>query len=135
MSLLIRKVNKSKWFQNDIKEREPVSADAITSCLRTYGNTLSVWEIESGDELDEAVLAIVAAHQHLESIDVIHLSPEYLTKNGIDCVHSKGRTPVDDLAENHVDLAKLTYEKLGVIAYHIVDRIVEHGMVRYTRTQ
>jgi hypothetical protein len=133
MCLFVRKIDRSKWLQNDIRQGERVSADAITHCMKTQNNTLSVWQIEADDNVDEAVLAIVAGHQHLESIDVITLTPAYLAQAGIEYTASKGRTPVTDLAETHINLIQLTYEKLGVIAYHVVDRIVQERIVRYTK--
>ena len=39
MRLLVRKIQKSKWMQNDILNGEPVSGDAITNCLKTKNNT------------------------------------------------------------------------------------------------
>lgn len=45
MTLLVRKINRAKWMQNDILSEQDVSADAITICMKTVGNTLSVWQI------------------------------------------------------------------------------------------
>jgi hypothetical protein len=90
MSLLVRKIDKGKWLQTNISGGEDVSADAVTNCLRTKGNALSVWGVETEAEIDEAVLAIVTGHQHLETIDVVSLSPEHLAVNGIDYQQTQG---------------------------------------------
>jgi len=115
MSLFVRKIIKSKWYQTDIENGDDVSADAITNCMKTKQNTLSVWEIESPDELDNAVLAIVSQHQHLETIDVVKLDSVSLVENEIVWVESRGLTPIDDLVDTHFDLSELTYPKLGII--------------------
>ena len=73
MSLLIRKINRNKWIQNDAVP-DDVPADAITGgCVRTQRNTLSVWEVPDENKIDEAVLAIVSAGHHLETIDVVQI--------------------------------------------------------------
>lgn len=132
MSLLVRKVNKAKWMQTDLTKNNDVSADAITNCLKTSMNTLSTWEINSQDEIDEAVLAIVSSHDHLETIDVVPLEYEHLKSSGVDSEKTEGSTPVIELREKHRDLSNLSYTKLGIIAYHIVDQIRGKIIFRYT---
>jgi hypothetical protein len=132
MSLFIRKINKAQWLQTDIVQGEDVSADAITNCMKTKGNTLSAWEVESKTDIDKAVLAMVAAGDHLETIDVVPMTPEYLTEKEVDFKKISGLTPVEGLIKNHINLEQLSYKKLGIIAYHIVDKIREREVKRYT---
>ena len=135
MSLFVRKIDKGKWFQVDLHQNTDYSADAITNCLKTRQNTLSVWEIISETDIDEAVLAIVSGQDHLDTIDVVLMSPDYLKKQGIDYKRTNGSTPVDDLVEKHIDLSNLTYKSLGIVAYHIVDKINDQKVKRYTIRQ
>lgn len=134
MSLFIRKINRNKWLQAD-QVPDDVSADAITGCMRTQRNTLSVWEVQDENKIDEAVLAIVSAGDHLETIDVIQIDREHLEENRIDCIQTEGRTPVEDLVGTHVDLCNLAYKELGIIAYHIVDKFRQGKVERYTKTR
>ena len=131
MSLLVRKIDKGKWLQNDIINDADISADAITICMRTKENKLSVWEIASESDINEAVLAIVSSGQHLETIDVVIMDRQYLTEQGISPVQKEGPTPVDNLRKTHYDLANLTYPKLGIIANHIVEGFKCKRVVRY----
>ena len=132
MSLLIRKINRNKWIQNDTVP-DDVPADAITGgCVRTQRNTLSVWEVPDENMIDEAVLAIVSAGHHLETIDVVQMDREHLEKNEIDCIQTEGNTPVKDLANTHIDLSDLAYKKLGIIAYHIANKFRQGKVERYT---
>lgn len=130
--LLVRKVNRAKWMQADLVKGEDVSADAITNCMKTCQNTLSTWKINSQEEIDEAVLAIASAQDHLESIDVVPLKHEHLQENGVKSLKTDGITPIIDLKEKHYDLADLSYKKLGIIAYHIADQIKKDKIFRYT---
>jgi len=133
MSLLVRKIDKAKWLQNDIVRGEDISADAITNCMKTYRNTLSAWQIDNDAEIDDAVLAIVSSHQHLDTIDIVCISKDRLDQNGINMKSTPGRTPVEDLTNKHIDIANLTYKTLGDVAYHIVKAFCEQNVKRYTR--
>lgn len=133
MPLLVRKIDKGKWLQNDIANGEDVSADAITNCLKTSGNTLSTWRIGNETQIDDAVLAIVSAHQHLDTIDVVLIKQDQLAEYDIILQDTPGLTPVVDLVENHVDIAKLTYKTLGAVAHCIVESFCKKNVKRYTR--
>jgi hypothetical protein len=130
MSLLIRKIKKSKWLQDDDVPND-VPADAITGCMRTQHNTLSVWEVPDESKIDEAVLAIVSAADRLETIDVVQIDREHLEQNEIDCKQIPGRTEVKDLADTHIDLSNLAYKELGIIACHIADKFRQDKVKRY----
>jgi len=133
MSLLVRKIDKAKWLQNDIKNGEDISADAITNCMKTSKNTLSAWQIDNDTEIDDAVLAIVSSHQHLDTIDVVYISKDRLDEDGLNMQRTLGRTPVRDLINNHIDIVNLTYKTLGDVAYNIVEAFCEQNVKRYTR--
>lgn len=135
MSLLIRKIEKAKWMQNDIVHDADISADAITNCMKTTGNTLSTWQISNNvdEEIDEAVLAIVSGHQHLDTIDVVCLNYRSLENQGIQIRLTPGKTPVKDLVDKHVDISGLTYKSLGVVANEIVQEIKQEKIIRYTK--
>ena len=131
--LLIRKINKSKWYQIDIKNDDDVSADAITNCLKTTKNTLSVWSIENEVDIEKAILAIASNLDYIETIDVVILNDEKLQEYGIKIITSMGNTPIDSLKEIHRDLSELTFSKLGHIKDHIVERIRNDKIKRFTK--
>ena len=130
---LIRKINKAKWFQVDIINDSDVSADAITNCLTTSRNKLSVWNIENEDDIEQAVLAIASSLEHIETIDVIILNTDILREYDINIITSTGNTPIESLKEIHRDLSGLTFSKLGQIKEHIVERIRNDKLKRYTK--
>lgn len=132
---LIRKINKAKWFQVNIMNDSNVSADAITNCLKTTGNTLSVWNIENEDDIEKALLAIASSLEHIETIDVVILNTDTLREYDINIVTSSGNTPIESLREIHRDLSGLTFSKLGQIKDHIVERIRNDKLKRYTKVQ
>jgi len=136
MSLLVRKIDNAKWMQNDILNNdtfsvEDVSADAIT-CLKTSGNALSAWQVAE-EAIEDAVLAIVSSHQHLDTIDVVCLDPLSLESNGIRLQSTPGSTPLKDIIGQHIDICDLTYRTLGTIAEQIVHVLKEGKVLRYTK--
>ncbi len=133
MSLLVRKIDKAKWLQNNIVNCDDVSADAITNCMKTSENKLSTWHIEEEESLDEAVLAIVSAHKHLDTIDIVWMNQDQLSESGIKMQNTQGLTPVVDLVDSHVDIKNLTYKSLGTVASCIVQALAEEKVRRYTR--
>jgi hypothetical protein len=132
MSLLVRKINLAKWKQVDLDKTDDVSADAITNCLKTTGNTLSVWHIETEADLDSAILAIVANQDHLDKIDVVFLDEPTLTEYNLKIVANKGQTPVERLNNTHRDIAELNYTKLGQVKDQIVHCLRNSKHKRYT---
>ena len=135
MPILVRKINMAKWMQNDILSGNDVSADAITNCMRTNQNALSTWQVNNENEIKEAVLAIVASHQHLDTIDIVFLDHDYLKKIGINLRSTPGDTPVKELINNHIDICELTYNSLGVIAKNIVQAIKDDKKKRVTKRE
>jgi len=132
MSLLVRKINKAKWLQVDISTTDDVSSDAITNCLKTTKNTLSVWKIDTEEDLEQAVLALVANQDHLDTIDVVILQEDSLNEYNLNIVASPGDTPVESLVEAHRDIADLTFSRLGNVKDHIVERIRNEHIKRFT---
>lgn len=132
MSLLIRKINKAKWFQVDILTDNDVSADAVTNCLRTTKNTLSFWRIEDEGDLDKAILAIASCLENFDTIDVVILEERSIEQYNISIVASPGDTPVTSLIDIHRELESLTFSKIGHIKDNIIERIRKEKLKRYT---
>ena len=120
-------------MQNDIINGEDISADAITNCMKTTRNTLSTWKISNESEIEDAVLAIVSGHHHLDSIDVICLNSKALKMHGLTLEDTPGATPLESFSERHVDIINLSYTSLGAVANQIVENIKDGKVKRYTK--
>lgn len=157
MPLLVRRINRAKWDQiadttevssNSIlriynkctkffKKDTDVSADAITNCLRTTHNDLSVWHIDSGAEIEKAILALItgSSQTKLSTLHIVMIEEENALNKGIKLANTAGDTVVKDLINNHKDLTNLTYSKLGVVKDLILDCIKENNTKLYTKKQ
>jgi hypothetical protein len=132
--MLVRKINRAKWMSGD-SIKEPPAADAITGCLRTTKNTLSVWRINNETELEEAVLAIISGQDRLETIDVVMLDDEYFVKCKISTKDTEGLTPVKDLKNTHRDLCSLDFWTIGMVAEHIIESIKKDKLKRFREAE
>lgn len=123
MAFLIRKINRSKWPNQDFENFsiDDLVADAITSDLRTSKNTLSTWEIESEDQVLEAVLALSSGFDRLDTIDVIILDKAEVIGRGFEIIETPGLTPIKDLVNTHKDIVNLTFKSLGSFSRLILD--------------
>jgi len=133
MSLIVRKIERGKWMQNNILSGADVSADAITNCMKTKNNSLSVWEVSRKDEVDDIVLALASQSEHIETMDVIVLDRTTLISSGLQLQETDSPTPVRELSQRHRDIVQLTYLSLGVLARITVDAIRNNTLQRYTR--
>ena len=132
---LARKIMRAKWgAQSELAEGE-ISADALTGDLRTQGNTLSFWRCHDGadNDIEDAALAIAAAHERLDKLDIVWLTHEELRADGQTVNDTIGRTPVLDLAERHVDVSKLDHVRLGQIACRVAAAIEDDRFCRLTK--
>lgn len=78
---LARKITRAKWDTGQGLSAGEISADAVTSDLRTKENTLSFWNCrtETNGDVEDAVLAIAAAGDRLDRLDVVWLAYDELT--------------------------------------------------------
>ena len=129
MAFLVRKISPSKW---DVDVEGPINADAITNCLRTSGNTLSFWKVESEVEIADAVLALAASNDNLDKMDVVVVPESAFTANNISIQSTPGRTACVDLAETHRDLSNLTFHHLGIVADLLAEKIRNGQTTRFT---
>jgi hypothetical protein len=132
MSFFVRKIEKSKWTQNDIFHEEPVSADAITICSKTKDNTLSIWEIDDISQIENVVMAMIASGDKLDTLDIVYFSDELLYEKGLNIKVVPGKTRYSKMIGQHRDIIDLNYPKIGSYAEIIVNELVNKRDQRYT---
>ena len=132
---LIRKITRAKWGPKKGLSSEEIPADAVTVDLRTKDNSLSFWECKSnsGENVEEVALAIVAAGNRVERLDLICIADDKLQEDGQTWKNTDGRTPVKDLVKQHIDVYRLDYVRLGKIASRIATAIKADGYIYLTK--
>lgn len=137
MPLLVRRIHRPKWEQINFEDTDDVTADAITNCLRTYNNDLSVWDIECENDLNDAILALITGSNQskLSTLHYVIIDEELIINKEISIVETDGDTVVEDLVKSHKDISNLTYAKLGIIKNLIIDCIQEGRCSFFSRAQ
>lgn len=136
MGVLSRKISLAKWHSEDLTIGE-IPADALTSDLRTTGNTLSFWRCISGEdsELRKVVTALAAAADRVDRMDLAWFDEMEIERKRIESADSPGRTPIESLRSSHVDLTHLDVKRLGNVAGLVADAIGRGDYLRITRKQ
>ena len=121
---LARKITYGKWRrQNCIAGSAPdeITADTITSDLRTSENSLSFWRCgtATNTEIRDVALNIASMSNQTGVITIVWINEDDLTRDGHAIKNSKGRTKIRDLKHNHIDVYDLDYKRLGQIAGHV----------------
>lgn len=134
---LARKISLAKWSRKDELEVGEIPADAVTADLRTQDNALSFWRCgdEERVEIEEAALAIAAAWERVDKIDVVWLATDDLQNDGQTLKDTEGRTPALELAELHVDVCRLDYIRLGKVAQRVVTAVKEERYLRLRKAR
>ena len=144
MKYYVRKITLSKFPKPPAISYEISSlrADAVAD-IRTFKDSLSVWEIESdsADAIDEAILALVTSskQENFDKIDVVVFSEDDVLSNGLslekDDEREDGDTAVSDLRNTHQNIVGLTYESLSIVLKIISDITIRGQRTRRTGKQ
>ena len=132
---LARKITRAKWAATPDFSTGEIPADAVTVDLRTQQNSLSFWRCrtDTASDVEEAALAIAAAGTRIDRLDIVWLADDKLQDNGLNLANSTGRTPVTDMADQHVDLIRLDCVRLGSVARRVIDAIEAERHCRLTK--
>lgn len=119
---LARKISRAKWVPCTYIPQDGIRADAITACLRTQQDTLSVWQCQSLDnDIAEVVLALSTVMDRAETINIVLLDRENLNSDGLSLEETPNNTDtkIEDLRSRHVDIINLDMSKLCIVARHV----------------
>ncbi len=132
---LARKITRAKWTPKQGLSADEIPADAVTADLRTQENSLSFWQCpsESDSDVEKTALAIAAAGERVDRLDIVWLADKDLLDDGQALKNTKGRTPVTDMAAMHVDVSRLDYARLGGVARRIAAAIESKRCRRFTQ--
>lgn len=138
MSYYIRKIARSKWQENQlstnevdaINEVKNVKADAITNCIKTTGNKLSLWKVDEKRDVIEDIVPLIVGFERPDTCDIIYISDEVFKEEDIELEQSPedANTPIEELKQYHYNAIVGNYEGLGKFA-----KIVLRSLGNYKR--
>jgi hypothetical protein len=114
---------------------DAIRADALTGCLRTVDDTLSVWVCDGTlADIAEVALALAAQGNTLDKLDIVLLEQGELEDRGIALVATPGDTPIADLRARHHDLVNLDMVAHSSVAVLVAAAVrARTGHYQFTR--
>lgn len=137
MPVVVRLIARAKWEQStDLRDGE-IAADAVTGDLRTTQNRLSFWRCQAAEvvELESAALAMAAARDRLDRLDMVYLDEERIRASGLQTRATPGNTPVSSLRSSHIDVDRLDLARLGTIAAMIATAHRTNSALKMSRLE
>jgi len=130
MPLILRKIRKTRWDKELIKQEKWLGPEEIPSDplgdLTTTDNQVSIWELdETKSNLDRLIAAIASNGDHIANFDfvIFFIEQRKIAEMGIKLNRSIGKCPDKEMANFHRDMGKFSGSKL----VNFVKWILENG--------
>lgn len=142
MGVCVRKISKSKWPDEEVLENQTdeailplLKADALTSCLRTSKDELSLWTVENTneEEIEKAILALITNSrlERLDRIQVVYFDENNVNQLGLTLKKSPGDTVISTYTNLHQDMIELNFEKMGKVSALITSALRDKRIKKY----
>lgn len=126
MAYYVRKISRSKWQESQLstdevkalEEVRSVKADAITNCIKTTGNKLSLWKVDEKRDVIEDIIPLILGFERPDTCDIIYISDEVFLQEGILLEQSSedANVPIESLKKYYYNAVVKDYEGLGKFA-------------------
>lgn len=136
MAYYVRKISRSKWQDNPLsadeekalQEVKRVAADAVTNCIRTTGNKLSLWRVEEKRDSIDDIIPLIVGFDRPDTCDIIYISEDVFWQEGIVIEQSSedANTPIEELKKYHYNAIVDDYEGLGKFARVVLRSLSNH---------
>jgi hypothetical protein len=136
--MFARKINRSKWNPRPYLKPDAIRADAVTGCLKTKGDRLSMWQCNDNlEDIDQIFLALATGPliTGFDAMDIVVVPENELEDAGFTAEATQGDTAVQDLRSRHVNLVCLDLDKLGTFAKLLASRLKDSQFKRATEAQ
>ena len=128
MAYLLRSVKKNRWLP---LLPDDVPADSFWD-LRTDAGTLSVYEVNSGDDalIARCVAALVVKTTHLEILHLAFVDRALVETLGVGIKQSPGDVPDELVSAVHRDITNLTGRNLVELAIGFAGDLRQYNLAR-----
>lgn len=136
MAFLARMVSAAKWDVPMSGSVNEVSADALTSDLRTSNNSLSFWTVNDKDDeqcVRNAVLALASGRDRCDKMRLVLLDEVQFQKINVEIKQTEGITPAVKLAGLHRDVIELDSTKIVNLARLVAQEVRSSNLIQYSR--
>nr|WP_294679809.1 hypothetical protein [uncultured Blautia sp.] len=136
MTYYVRKISRSKWQKDPLSEDQKIAldeikgvrADAITNCIKTTGDKLSLWKVENKKDCIDDIVPLIVGFERPDTCDVIYIEESIFEKEGIKLEQSMedANTPIEALKPLHYNAVVNDYDGLGKFAKIILMSLGNH---------
>jgi len=116
-----------------------LKADALTSCLRTSKDELSLWTVENttDEEIKKAILALITNSrlERLDRIQVVYFDEDKVKQSGLTLKKSPGDTVISTYTNLHQDMTELNYERMGKVSALITSALRDKKIKKYNEKE
>ena len=136
MAYYVRKISRSKWQEDPLSadeekallEVKKVAADAVTNCIKTTGNKLSLWRVEEKWDSIDDIIPLIVGFERPDTCDIIYISDEVFLQEGIVIEQSSedANTPIEELKQYHYNAIVEDYEGVGKFARIVLRSLDNH---------
>ena len=140
MAYYVRKIARSKWQEthlssNEAQAREEVKrvkADAITNCIKTSDNKLSLWRVDDKKDSIDDIVPLIIGFERPDTCDVVYISEEVFSEEQITLEQSSddANTPIEELKQYHYNAIVKDYEGLGKFAKVVLKSLDNHKRLK-----
>lgn len=134
---LARMVSAQKWRTHENIHEGEISADAVTTDLRTANNILSFWTHDPTNEksLEDIAVALAANRSKVQRLDIVWLDEDAVKGVNLRIDPTPGETPFHELNDSHRDVVGLDLSRLGRLSELIASAIKGNRAIRYSEKQ
>lgn len=132
----MRKISRGKWPEESRIAQatlEDIQADTVTNELKTDQNTLSLWEANNPEEIDDVFVALASNLDSIGTMCIVKIDEERLRGFTID--NQLGDTPAIEINAKHHNVTGLNYVNMGRVIQEIVGSLADNGLERRTKGQ
>lgn len=110
---------------------EKVEADTVVAEFRTEKNKLSVWKVETEDDLKDAFIAPASNCDSTGTIDAIKIEQTDLEQMQFD--EELGDTPTRNINQKHCNIVNLNYVNLGNVIQGVLNGLKKDQHIRMSK--
>ena len=123
--MLIRGIaSLARWDGTTVVNREDATtAGDVISDLRTQSNTLSVWQADTPEDINDALVAMSLNRSDVSKMIALLLDEKDLSAMQIDfsdAIPGKAPGAVESIKNKHRDLLEIDYKRLGVLSDYMM---------------
>lgn len=131
MSFLVRMIQLNNWIDDNgsILPIDDVKADGITKDLKSDDNTMSLWEINSLDELREVAASLLTSRDSVHDLFIVAIPKDKLVGKIKFENNNCAETAYKKFKDRHYDLLDMNLGKIRILSELILESLKDDSNI------